>query len=125
MRRAVRSVLAFLSIMVGCGGGDSSAPPSSHTEVLIWRQPAFFNDNLPMDIRKDVARWDIYCSPVPSFIDNDLAAHVVNPDNLTFNLSLLRGFGIEPGESGKFVSIKCVGIDNQASDFSEPVLWEN
>lgn len=109
----------------GCGGGGNVTPPPEHTEVLSWEQPATFNDNTPMNIKRDVSRWDIYCSFFPSFIDNDLAASVVTFDNLAFNLSLLRLYGIEPEKDGKFVAVRCVGIDNQSSDFSVPVLWEN
>ncbi len=121
----MRWCIFILFSLLGCGGGGNAPPPPTHTEILVWNQPALFNDNTPMDLRRDVARWDIYCSTFPSFIDNDLAASVVMPDNLTFNLSLLRIHGIELGDEGKFISIKCIGVDNQASDYSEPALWAN
>lgn len=114
-------------LLAGCGGNGASPVPAPHDntarEVLVWRQPPTFADNTPMDIHRDVARWDIYCSPFLTFIDNDLVASVVTPDNLAFNLALLRAFGIEPGPDGKFIALKCIGIDNQASVFSEPTFW--
>jgi hypothetical protein len=73
----------------------------------------------------DVARWDIYYSAFGTFIDNDLVASVATPDNLAFNLTLLRPFGIAPDADGSFISIKCIGIDNQQSPYSEPTIWTN
>jgi hypothetical protein len=94
-------------------------------EILRWQQPPTFADNTAMDIHRDVARWDIYCTYFPEATDNDIVASVVNPDNLAFNLELLRQYGIEPGPDGKLVFLRCVGIDNQQSEYSAPAEWRN
>ena len=123
-----RAILIAL-ILAGCGGGGPSPPPPvdnvQRSEVLRWKQPPIFADNTPMDIRRDVARWDIYCSLFDPPADNDIVASVVTPDNLAFNLSLLRIYGYGPGPDGKLVFLKCIGIDNQGSAFSEPAMWAN
>jgi len=124
MRRAVLIVL----ILAGCGGGGGPSPPPDNqvrSEVLRWKQPPTFSDNTPLDIHRDVARWDIYSTPFEVPLDNDLVACVVTPDNLAFNMALLRKYGISPGPDGSLVFLKCVGIDNQGSAFSEPTMWEN
>jgi len=114
----------ILLLAVGCGGG--SAPPlHDNAEVLRWAQPPMFADNTPLDIHRDVARWDIYCTYFPMPVDNDIVASVATPDNLAFDLALLRQYGIEPGPDGKLVFLRCVGIDNQQSDYSAPVEWRN
>jgi hypothetical protein len=94
-------------------------------EILQWVQPPTFADNTPMDIHRDVARWDIYCTYFPEPLDNEIVASVVTPDNLAFNLALLRQYGIEPGADGKLVFLRCVGIDNQQSEYSAPAEWKN
>jgi hypothetical protein len=122
MRRAVLIAL----ILAGCGGGGPSPVDNvPRSEVLTWKQPAFFNDNTPMDIRRDVARWDIYCANFDPPLDNDIVASVVTPDNLAFNMALLRLYGYGPGPDGSLVFLKCIGIDNQGSVFSEPAWWTN
>lgn len=120
-----RAVLIFL-LLSGCGGGSAPpvpVPPHDNAEILHWRQPPTFEDNTAMDVRRDVARWDIYCTFFLVPVDNDIVASVVTTDNLSFNLALLRSYGIEPGPEGKFLFLRCVGIDNQASPFSEPAEW--
>jgi len=114
---------------MGCGSGGGPSPPSTdnvpRAELLRWQQPPTFADNTPMDIHRDVARWDIYCSYFPEPVDNDIVASVVNLDNLAFNLAMLRQHGIEPGPEGYLVSLRCVGIDNQQSEYSAPAEWRN
>jgi hypothetical protein len=78
-----------------------------------------------MDIHRDVARWDIYCTYFPEPVDNDIVASVATPDNLAFNLALLRQHGTVPGPDGTLVYIRCVGIDNQQSEYSAPAEWGN
>jgi len=125
MRRAA----LILLLAAGCsgGGGPSPPPPDNvpRAEILRWVQPPTFADNTPMDIRRDVSRWDIYCTFFPPPVDNDIVASVANPDNLAFNLSLLRQYGIEPGSDGHLVFVRCVGIDNQQSEYSAPAEWRN
>jgi hypothetical protein len=126
MRRAV----LILLLTMGCNSGGGPSPPPApdnvpRQEILQWVQPPTFEDNTVMDVYRDVARWDIYCTFFPEATDNDIVASVVNPDNLAFDLSLLRQYGIEPGPDGTLVFLKCVGIDNQQSEYSAPAEWRN
>ena len=116
-------IMGFL--LGGClGGGGGSAPPATSTGLILsWEQPPLRVDNTALDVQKDVSRWDIYCTFYPTFTDNDIVASVARPDNLAFNLDILRAHGIIPGPDGSFVAVKCVDTDNQVSDFSEPVEW--
>lgn len=124
----MRRVILIALLMAGCGGGGGPSPPPPdnvpRSEVLHWTQPWVFADNTAMP-RSAVSRWDIFCSPVPSFQDNDIIASVDirSADNLAFNLFAMRTYGLWPGPDGKFISVRCVGIDNQQSAFAEPILW--
>jgi hypothetical protein len=121
----MRLLLLGVLLLGGCSGGGGSPPGSFGNEVLHWEQPPLFADNTPMDVRREVSRWDIYCTFFPFPSDNDLVASIATPDNLSFNLALLRAYGIEPGPDGQLIFLKCVGIDNEASDFSAPTEWRN
>lgn len=122
MRRA--AILIFL--LFGCGGGGPSPGPlPPRAEILRWEQPPWNADNTPLDIQRDVSRFDIYCSDYPIPLDNEIVASVASPDNTSFNLKLLRQYGIAPGPDGKLVFIKCIRIDKAASDFSAPAEWRN
>ena len=46
-------------------------------------------------------------------------------DDEPANLALLRKYGIVPGPDGYLVSLRCVGIDNQQSEYSAPAEWRN
>lgn len=115
-------------LLAGCGGGGAPPAPVDNvprSETLRWKQPPTFADNSPMDIHRDVARWDLYCSPFYPPMDNEIVASIVTPDNLSFDMGALRRYGISPGPEGYLVSLRCIGIDNQASAYSEPTWWEN
>jgi len=123
----MKIVLFIMLFLVGCGGHDNGPPLIVDNiispEILRWMQPSTFDDNSYMDIHKDVLRWDIYCSEYPDFTDNDIVASVVSPDNLAFDLSMLRVYGVKPGPLGSFVSVRCVGLDNATSGFMFPEEW--
>ena len=125
----MRQAALILLLAMGCSGGGSSPPPPvdnvPRPEILRWVQPQTFADNTPLDIHRDVARWDIYCTYFPEPLDNEIVASVVTPDNLAFDLSALRQYGIDPGAEGKLVFLRCVGIDNTPSTLSNPVEWAN
>jgi hypothetical protein len=117
----MRRLIFAAVFLFGCGGNSVVVPPP-HVETLTWEQPPVFSDNTPMDIHRDVARWDVYASPTPTSFDGGIVGTVVKPD---FDLLALRGRGIVPGDNGLYLSVKCVGIDNQQSSYSVPVLWAN
>lgn len=122
-----RLLLCGALLLGGCVGGDGgTAPPATSTGLtLSWEQPPVREDNTYLDVQNEISRWDIYCTFYPTFTDNDLVASVARPDNMAFNLGILRAHGIVPGPDGSFVAVRCVDTDNQVSDFSDPVEWRD
>ena len=133
MKRSMLLGALLFGVCFGCGGSGSGPPPTAtpapgtchKKEIVSWVQPLTLADNVtPLDIQRDVSHWEIYCTFFPPAEDRNLVANVASPDNLAFDLTLLRAHGIVPDGAEMFVFLKCVGKDNQVSDFSEPVIWE-
>jgi len=129
MHKAILLLVSFIVFTLSCCGGDESNPPQSgDTEVLHWVQPEQKDDNTYMNPLAEVARFDIYLSLFPTPLDNELVANVAGVDNNTlvtsFDLALLRQYGIVPTDNGSFVFVKCVLLNGDQSEFSLPVLWE-
>jgi hypothetical protein len=128
--------LLMIPLLVSCNGGGGGQQGGSEEIpcILEWEQQFLFADNSVLNPLTDIERYDIYMNDIGFFdeeIDEPIASVAAVEDVLIdetyvtqptwhFDLARLEPFGIGPGH---WVSVRSVGLDNVASEFSEPVLW--
>jgi hypothetical protein len=134
MRKMLAGMILFLA---ACSSPQNTEPPKEQgKEYLAWEQEGRYTDNTYMDVAREVFRYDVYMDEDGTFepygeahnLDH-LIASVGRQDNAAqigreFDLWLLRQAGITPGPYGKFLSVRCVAVDNSESDHSAPLFWE-
>jgi hypothetical protein len=137
----MRKMLAWMILfLVACSSPQNTEPPKEQgKEYLAWEQEDRYTDNTYMDIAREVLRYDVYMDEDGTFepygeshnLDHLIASVGKANDNEVqamikreFDLWLFRQAGITPGPYGKFLSVRCVAIDNSESDHSAPLFWE-
>jgi hypothetical protein len=143
--RLAAAVLAMAAFAGGCGsGGDSAATastpgtgPAIASATLQWTPPSTYFDKSPLNPQVDLDHYEIFVSESPNFTDNDAPVAAVAAVTLedgkngqagskkptsSFDLANIAAL-VQPGKV-YYVSVRAIGIDNQASSFSPAAEWD-
>jgi hypothetical protein len=121
-------LLAFGSVIVGCGGGSTGGGSTGGEETLpakylSWEPPGTYTDSSPLNPAVDLDRIEIYVKENGNFSDNDNEMAALSAiDQATgqvctsFNLATLAPF-ISKGVA-YHVSVRAVAKNGLKSEFS-------
>lgn len=120
----IATVLSLL--LLSCGSAPSPAPVGP--TMLAWIQHPTWNDNSPLDPRRDLSYFEVYVSPDNEFTDNELVAVLAAVDNAgvmteSFDLALLAAYGIRPGQEGCLAGVRSISSHNVPSRYGT-CWWE-